>query len=240
MVIFPAIDLIGGSAVRLKQGDYGRMTVFGGDPVGIAKRFEEEGARFLHVVDLEGAKDGGRPNEAVIKKIIGSTSLHVEVGGGVRDEDSVKAYLDAGAYRVILGTAAAENEDFTRLMCEKYGEGIAVGADARDGIVAVRGWLESSGIGLFDFAKKAETLGVRTLIVTDISRDGVLSGANSELYKKLTSSLSLGVVASGGVSSVSDIEALSRAGAAGAVVGKALYTGDLSLKDALRAAGKRI
>lgn len=240
MRLFPAIDLIEGKAVRLLRGDYGKMTVFNNDPGSVAAKFEEQGAKYLHVVDLDGAKSGGRPNEAVIKKLIRSTSLHVEVGGGVRDEDAVKTYLDAGAFRVILGTAAAENADFTREMCEKYGGGIAVGADARDGMIAVRGWLENSGHTLFGFAERMQSLGVGTLIVTDISRDGALEGTNVELYRTLAAKYSLDVVASGGVSSVDDIAALVGAGAAGAILGKALYTGALSFSDAIAAAGEQI
>ena len=236
MIIFPAVDIIGGKAVRLKQGDYGKMTVFGDDPVAAAKNFEAEGAGFLHVVDLDGAKNGGRPNEKVIKRIIKETSLKVEVGGGIRDEESVKAYLDAGAYRVILGTAAAENEKFTREMCEKYGEKIVVGADARDGVIAVRGWLESSGEELFDFVKRMSSLGVGTVIVTDISRDGEKKGANLDLYRRMAAKLDVGIVASGGIASVADIKALAAAGAAGAILGRALYAGEISLAEALRAA----
>ena len=236
MMIFPAVDLIGGKAVRLKQGDYSKMTVFGDDPVAAAKKFEEQGAEYLHVVDLDGAKDGGRPNEEVIKRIISETSLKVEVGGGVRDEESVKTYLDAGAYRVILGTAAAENEEFTRDMCGKYGERIVVGADARDGVIAVRGWLGTSGEELFDFVKRMGSLGVGTVIVTDISRDGEKNGANLDLYRRMTAELPVGIVASGGIASVSDIKALAEAGVRGAILGRALYAGEITLADALRAA----
>ncbi|MBR3424205.1 MAG: 1-(5-phosphoribosyl)-5-((5-phosphoribosylamino)methylideneamino)imidazole-4-carboxamide isomerase, partial [Clostridia bacterium] len=194
------------------------------------------GAEFLHVVDLDGAKDGGRPNEEVIQRIIGETSLRVEVGGGVRDEESVRTYLDAGAFRVILGTAAAENEEFTRDMCEKYGERIVVGADARDGVIAVRGWLGTSGEELFDFVKRMGSLGVGTVIVTDISRDGEKKGANLDLYRKMTAELRVGIVASGGIASVSDIKALAAAGVEGAILGRALYVGEITLADALAAA----
>ena len=240
MNLFPAVDLIGGKAVRLKQGDYEKMTVFGDDPVAAAQKFEEEGAKYLHVVDLEGAKDGGRPAEAVIKKIIKETSLKVEVGGGIRSEEAIAAYLDAGAFRVILGTAAAEDEGFTREAFGKYGDRIAVGADARDGIIATRGWLSSSGETLVAFAKRMEGLGAKTLIVTDISRDGVSRGANLGLYRDLVASLSLGVVASGGIATAGDISALREIGVSGAILGRALYTGELSLADALCAAGDRI
>ncbi len=236
MMIFPAVDLIGGKAVRLKQGDYGKMTVFGDDPVAAAKKFGEQGAEFLHVVDLDGAKDGGRPNEEVIKRIIKETALKVEVGGGVRDEESVTTYLDAGAYRVILGTAAAENESFTREMCAKYGERIVVGADARDGVIAVRGWLQSSGEELFDFVKRMGSLGVGTVIVTDISRDGEKKGANLDLYRKMAAELPVGIVASGGIASVANIKALAAAGVCGAILGRALYAGEITLADALEAA----
>ena len=236
MIIFPAVDLIVGKAVRLKQGDYGKMTVFGDDPVAAAKKFESEGAEFLHVVDLDGAKDGGRPNEEVIKRIIGETSLRVEVGGGVRDEESVRTYLDAGAFRVILGTAAAENEEFTRDMCSEYGGRIVVGADARDGVIAVRGWRQSSGEELFDFVKRMGSLGVGTVIVTDISRDGEKKGANLDLYRRMAAELPVGIVASGGIASAADIKALAEAGVVGAILGRALYGGEITLADALRAA----
>lgn len=240
MNLFPAVDLIGGKAVRLAQGDYGKMTVFGDDPVAAARKFEEAGAKYLHVVDLEGARDGGRPNEAVVKRIIKETSLRVEVGGGIRDADSVGTYLGAGAFRVILGTAAAEDEKFTRRAFEEYGGRIAVGADARDGIVATRGWLGSTGETLLHFAKRMEALGASVLIVTDVARDGVSRGANLDLYRELTSALSVGIVASGGISTVSDVAALRGIGVCGAILGRALYAGELSLGAAIEAAGEQI
>ena len=234
MILLPAIDLIGGKVVRLTRGDYARATVYGDDPLAAALSFRDAGAEHLHVVDLEGARDGGRPNEAVIRRLIAESGLSVEVGGGVRDREAAEAYLSAGAARVILGTAAAENADLVRELCAEYGDRIAVGADARDGVIAVRGWTETSGEDLFSFCRRMESLGVGTLICTDISKDGVLSGTNVELYRKLTGALDAKVIASGGVSSLDDVRALMSAGVFGAILGRALYTGALSLEEAVK------
>ena len=234
MILLPAIDLIGGKVVRLTRGDYTRATVYGDDPLAAAKSFRDAGAEYLHVVDLEGARDGGRPNEAVIRRLIAESGLSVEVGGGVRDREAAEAYLSAGAARVILGTAAAENADLVRELCAEYGDRIAVGADARNGVIATRGWTETSGEDLFSFCRRMESLGVGTLICTDISKDGVLSGTNVELYRKLTGALDANVIASGGVSSLDDVRALMSAGVFGAILGRALYTGALSLEEAVK------
>ena len=234
MILLPAIDLIGGKVVRLTRGDYARATVYGDDPLAVALSFRDAGAEHLHVVDLEGARDGGRPNEAVIRRLIAESGLSVEVGGGVRDHGAAEAYLSAGAERVILGTAAAENRDLVRELCAEYGDRIAVGVDARDGVIATRGWTETSGEDLFSFCRRMESLGVRTLICTDISKDGVLSGANVELYRRLTGELSAKIIASGGVSSLGDVRALMSAGVFGAILGRALYTGALSLGEAIK------
>ena len=234
MILLPAIDLIGGRVVRLSRGDYARATVYGDDPLAVALSFRDAGAEHLHVVDLEGARDGGRPNEAVIRRLIEESGLSVEVGGGVRDRESAEAYLSAGAARVILGTAAAENADLVRELCEAFGDRIAVGADARDGVIATRGWIETSGEDIFSFCRRMESLGVKTLICTDISKDGVLSGTNVELYRKLTGELKANVIASGGVSSLGDVRALIETGVFGAILGRALYTGALSLEEAVK------
>ncbi len=234
MILLPAIDLIGGRVVRLTRGDYAQATVYGDDPLAVALSFRDAGAEHLHVVDLEGARDGGRPNEAVIRRLIEESGLSVEAGGGVRDRESAEAYLSAGAARVILGTAAAESADLVRELCEAFGDRIAVGADARDGVIATRGWTETSGEDIFSFCSRMESLGVKTLICTDISKDGVLSGTNVELYRKLTGELKANVIASGGVSSLGDVRALIETGVFGAILGRALYTGALSLEEAVK------
>ena len=236
MNIFPAIDLVGGRAVRLYKGDYAQMTVYDDDPLNAARRFEDAGAKYLHMVDLEGARDGGTPNFGVVKRIVDSTGLFVEIGGGIRDMDVVRRYLDAGVKRVILGTAAIVDEAFTRRAIGQYGPAIALGADVRDGEVAIRGWLELSGMSLGAFCEKYQRMGVRTLICTDISRDGAMRGANRALYAQLQRDYSMDIVASGGVSSLEDVRALARLGLYGAIIGKACYTGDIDLKAAIEEA----
>lgn len=233
MNILPAIDLLGGKAVRLVKGDYDKVTVYSDTPLNVAKYFEEQGARFLHIVDLDGARDGTTANFDTIKTIVENTSLSVEVGGGIRDLERVKRYVDLGVDRIILGTAALENEDFLCEALRLYGDRIVVGVDIRDGMVAVKGWLEVSNVSCFEFCEKLERLGVRTVICTDISKDGMMSGTNTELYRELSNRFSLRLIASGGVSSLEDIERLSAMGLFGAIVGKAIYTGAVSLADAL-------
>ncbi len=236
MILFPAIDLVDKKAVRLYQGDYARMTVYSEDPLAVAQRMEAEGASAIHLVDLEGARDGGTPNLAVVARIAKETDLFTEVGGGVRDMATIERYLASGVDRVILGTAAVQNE---ALLCEAlaaWGERIAVGADVKDGRIAVKGWLEKTDWSLEAFARHMEALGVRTLICTDVSRDGALGGTNRELYRMLSRSLGMNITASGGVSSLEDIRALRAMGLYGAIVGKAWYTGDIRLKEAIEAA----
>ena len=237
MYLFPAIDLIGGKAVRLLRGDYEQMTVYSDDPVSVAKDFEAQGARFIHMVDLEGARDGGTPNLETVRRVAEETGLFVEIGGGIRSMETVKTYLDAGVDRVILGTAAVEDEDFLREAVSRYGEHIAVGADIRDGYVSTRGWLVQSEFTLEAFCRKMQALGVKTLICTDISRDGAMRGTNRELYRDLKDRYSMDITASGGVSSLEDVEALAAMDLYGAIIGKAYYTGDIILSDALAAAG---
>ena len=236
MKIFPAIDLVDKKAVRLYKGDYARMTVYSEDPVAVAKEMEREGARFLHLVDLEGARDGGTPNLDVVRRIAAETGLFVEIGGGVRERETIARYLDAGADRVILGTAAVRDEALLREALAAWGERIAVGADVRGGVIAVRGWLEKTDWTLDAFAAHMEALGVRTLICTDISRDGAMRGANRELYRELSGRYAVDITASGGVSTLEDIRALRDMGLYGAIVGKAYYTGAIRLKEALEAA----
>lgn len=235
MKLFPAIDLYTGWAVRLYKGDYNQMTVYDKDPLAVARRFREAGAEYLHMVDLEGAKTGLTPNLEIVRAVTAQSGLQVEIGGGIRSEEVIRQYLDAGVLRVILGTAAITQPGFVGEMVAKYGDRIAVGVDVRDGLVAIRGWTEVSEEKCFDFCKKMDSLGVKTIICTDISKDGVLGGTNLDLYKQLSEQLSLDIVASGGVSSLRDVVALRDMGLYGAILGKALYTGDLDLAQAVAA-----
>ena len=233
MELFPAIDLIGGCAVRLVMGDYTQKTVYSDNPAEVAKSFAAAGAKYLHVVDLEGAKDGGTPNLETIQNIVENGGLLVEVGGGIRSEEVIQKYLDAGVFRVILGTAAVQNPAFLEEMVQKYGEKIAVGVDIKDGMVAIKGWTEVSAESCFDFCEKLQKIGVKTIICTDISKDGLLSGTNLELYKELSEKFSVDIVASGGVTTLDDVKKLAEMGMYGAILGKALYTGNIDLKAAV-------
>ena len=235
MKIFPAIDLYEGKAVRLLKGDYNALTVYSENPIEIAKDFESQGATELHTVDLEGARDGGTPNIDIIKSFVENTSLNVEVGGGIRSMDTVKAYLDAGVRRVILGTAAVTDEAFLREAVEAYGDKIAVGADIKDGVVAIKGWVEKSEYTTFDFFEKMQKTGVSTVICTDISKDGAMQGTNRQLYKELSERFNVNIIASGGVSSLDDVKALNEMKLFGAIIGKAYYTGAIKISDALEA-----
>ncbi len=236
MLIFPAIDLYDKKAVRLYKGDYKEMTVYSEDPLSVAKDFEAAGATYIHMVDLEGAKDGTTPNLSVVKEIAQSTSLRVEIGGGIRSMETVDKYISAGVYRVILGTSAVTDEDFLKAALAKYGEKIAVGADIKDGVVAIKGWLESSGVLCDDFFAKMQALGVKTVICTDISKDGAMKGTNLALYKSLSERFSIDIVASGGVSSMDDVRALRAMNMYGAIIGKAYYVGAINLKEAIEVA----
>ncbi len=233
MRIFPAIDLYEGKAVRLLKGDYNALTVYSENPIEIAKDFESQGATELHTVDLEGARDGGTPNIDIIKSFVENTSLNVEVGGGIRSMDTVKAYLDAGVRRVILGTAAVTDEAFLKEAVETYGDKIAVGADIKDGVVAIKGWVEKSEYTTFDFFEKIQKIGVSTVICTDISKDGAMQGTNRQLYKELSEKFNVNIIASGGVSSLDDVKALNEMNLFGAIIGKAYYTGAIKISDAL-------
>ena len=236
MKIFPAIDLYDGKAVRLFKGDYNQMTVYSENPIEIAVDFEKKGARYIHLVDLEGAKDGTTPNIGIVKQIAKETSLFTEIGGGIRSMETVEKYLENGVDRVILGTAAVENEEFLKEAVNKYGERIAVGVDIKDGFVAIKGWLEKSEYNCFDFCEKMQKIGVKTLICTDISKDGAMQGTNRELYKELSEKFSIDITASGGVSSIDDIKALRKLSLYGAIIGKAYYIGAIDLEEALEAA----
>lgn len=233
MKIFPAIDLYQGRAVRLFKGDYDQVTVYSPDPLGVARSFEEAGAEWVHMVDLEGARDGGTPQFDLVAAVAKETHLKVEIGGGVRDEQVVEQYLNAGVARVILGTAAVENRPFLTDMLQKYGERIAVGVDVKDGLVAVKGWREVSRETLDGFCRTLEALGAKTVICTDISRDGAMQGANRELYARLSQRYRMDFIASGGVSTLSDLRALKEMGLYGAILGKALYTRAIDLKQAI-------
>ena len=239
MTIFPAIDLYEGKVVRLVRGDYGQMTVYGNDPVATARSFKDSGATAVHVVDLEGARDGKPANFEVIKRIVSETGLEVQAGGGIRAEDVVANYLGIGVRRVILGTAAVSTPGFLRSMALAYGDAIAVAADIRDGFVAVKGWAELSDKDVFDFCRAVEDMGAGTLICTDISKDGLLGGSNIDLYKTLREELSIKLIASGGITSPDEIIALKALAIDGVILGKALYSGRIMLKDALEA-GRRI
>lgn len=236
MNIFPAIDLVGGKAVRLFKGDYDQMTVYSDNPIEVARDFENKGARFIHLVDLEGAKDGTTPNIETVKQIANETSLFCEIGGGIRDIKTVEKYLSSGVDRVILGTAAVKDEAFLRQAIEIYGDKIAVGIDIKDGFVAIKGWTESSGIDPFEFTKKMQDLGVKYIICTDVSKDGAMQGTNLELYKALSEKFGISITASGGVSSLDDIIELKKMDIYGAIIGKAYYIGAIDLKEALEAA----
>ena len=236
MLIFPAIDLYEGKAVRLLRGDYNQMTVYSDNPIEMLKDFEAQGASCIHVVDLEGAKSGTTPNLELIRSLKEQTSLFMEVGGGIRNMETVKKYMDAGVDRVILGTAAVKDPAFAEEAVKAYGEKIAVGVDIKDGEVAIHGWTESSGLDAFDFCKKMQTMGIKTLICTDISKDGAMQGTNHELYKRLSEELNLQIVASGGVSSMEDVTRLAALELYGAIIGKAYYTGAIVLKDAIKEA----
>lgn len=233
MKLFPAIDIYEGKAVRLYKGDYEKKTVYADNPLDIALDFAASGAKYIHVVDLEGAKNGQTPNFEVIKKIARGVDAFIQVGGGIRSLDTVKRYIDAGISRVILGTAALTDEEFLVRALELYGEKIAVGVDIRDGYVAIKGWTEKSNVKAEDFCRRIERMGVRTIICTDISKDGAMRGTNLSLYKSLAEALSMDVIASGGVSSLEDVEALEKMNIYGAIIGKAYYTGAINLKEAL-------
>ena len=236
MKIFPAIDLYDGKAVRLLKGEYDKMTVYSENPLEIAKAFEKEGATCIHIVDLEGAKDGTTPNIEVVKDIVRCTNLFCEIGGGIRTPETVYDYVRIGMNRIILGTAAVTDEDFLCKMVDRYGELIAVGVDIKDGYVAIKGWTEKSEYNCFDFCEKMQKIGVNTLICTDISKDGAMQGTNHELYKELSEKFNIKITASGGVSSIEDVKKLRDLDIYGAIIGKAYYVGAISLKEAIEVA----
>ena len=233
MILYPAIDLYAGQAVRLVKGDYSRMTVYDPDPVARAKSMRDDGATHLHLVDLEGARSGRTDNLPVIRRIAEETGLFLELGGGIRDLDTVQRFLDLGVSRVILGTAAAEDDAFLQSALESFGDAVAVGVDLLDGRVRTRGWEKDSAWTAEDFFNHLAALGVSTVICTDISRDGMLAGTNLDLYARLNADYPMDLIASGGVSSLDDLRALKALGMAGAIVGKAYYTGAVTIPSAL-------
>ena len=236
MFLFPAIDLYENKAVRLYKGDYARMTVYSDDPVAVAADFAEKGASHIHIVDLEGARDGRTPNLETVLRIKGESGAFCEIGGGIRSMEVIDEYLSHGLDRVILGTAAVEDKKLLKEAVYRYGRRIAVGADIRNGYISVKGWTESSGKTAETFFKEMQEAGIRTVICTDISRDGALKGTNTGLYRKLSGSFEMDIIASGGVSCLEDIICLKEMGLYGAIIGKALYTGDIDLKKAVEVA----
>ena len=238
MLIFPAIDLFEGKAVRLYKGDYAQMTVYNEDPLAVASDFVASGAKWLHVVDLEGARSGETPNLTTVTALARESGLSVEVGGGIRSMAVVDRYLEAGVSRVILGTAAVKDEAFLKAALAKYGDRIAVGIDIKDGMVAIKGWTEKSELDAMDFCAKMEQMGVKTIICTDISKDGAMKGANHALYREMNRRFGVQIIASGGVSSMEDVEQLAAMDIYGAIIGKAYYVGAIDLKKAIEVAAK--
>ena len=236
MLIYPAIDLFEGKAVRLFKGDYAQMTVYSENPSEVALDFKNSGATHIHLVDLEGAKNGETPNLETVIKIKETTNLFCEIGGGIRSMETIDRYINAGIDRVILGTAAVTKEGFVKEAVEKYGEKIAVGIDIKDGFVAIKGWTEVSSLEAFEFCEKLEKIGVKTIICTDISKDGAMVGTNHELYRQLSQKFGLQIIASGGVSSIEDVEKLAKLDLYGAIIGKAYYTKAIDLKTAIEVA----
>ena len=236
MLIYPAVDLFDGKAVRLFKGDYAQMTVYNENPVSVAEDFLRSGAERIHLVDLEGAKEGTTPNLETVCAIKKATGLFCEIGGGIRSIETIDKYINAGIDRVILGTAAVTQDGFVKEAVEKYGDKIAVGIDIKDGFVAIKGWTETSSLDAFDFCKQMQDIGVKTVICTDISKDGAMQGTNHELYKELSEKFSLDIIASGGVSSIDDIRALREMNLYGAIIGKAYYIGSINLKEAIEVA----
>ncbi len=234
MNIFPAIDLKDKQVVRLLKGDYNQMTVYGDNPLEVAKSFKAQGAEYLHVVDLDGAKSGNGTNSEIIKTLAAKSGLKVQTGGGIRNADVVEDYISSGVFRVILGTASVKDPDFLKAMVKEYKSKIAVGVDILDGYVAINGWTEKSDLEAFKFCDWLCSLGVSTIICTDISKDGAMSGTNRQLYKELSEKFPLDIIASGGVSDMEDISELTKLNLYGAIIGRALYNGAIDLGMAIK------
>ena len=236
MIIFPAIDLVGGEAVRLYKGDFAQKTVYSHDPLSVAKDFVEAGATHIHLVDLDGARTGERPHFDLICRIKAETGLFTEVGGGIRTLEAIEAYLSRGVDRVILGTVAVTDPNFVPSLPAAVLPHVAVGVDVKDGKVAIKGWTETAALDLYEFCLRFKEQGVDTVICTDISRDGAMAGSNNDLYRELTARTGMKVIASGGVSSIEDVKRLKEGGAYGAIVGKAYYMGAIDLSEAIEVA----
>ena len=234
MNIFPAIDLIDGKAVRLLKGDYDKKTVYNDNPLEVVRDFKNKGAKFLHLVDLDGAKSGKTDNIETVKAIVDEGGIFVEIGGGIRNIETVDKYFEIGVDRVIIGTAAVNDPEFLKAALSKYGDKIAVGVDIKDGFVAIKGWTQKSEFTLFDFCEKMQNMGVKYLICTDISKDGAMKGTNLKLYSRLSDRFDMNITASGGVSSMEDIINLRKLNLYGAIIGKAYYTGAIDLSEAIR------
>lgn len=234
MIIFPAIDMYEGKVVRLLKGNYNKMTVYSENVVEKAVEIESLGAEWLHLVDLEGAKEGTTPNFSYVEEICKKTGLKVEIGGGIRSSETIEQYLLVGVNRIILGTKAATDGDFLREMADKFGDKIAVGIDVKDEKVAIKGWLEVLDKNIFDFVGELREIGVKNIIVTDIAKDGVMSGINASFYEKLNAYTDMDITASGGVTRLDDLMELKKAGLYGAILGKAMYTGNIDLREALK------
>ncbi len=238
MILYPAIDIINGKCVRLQQGSYDDVTVFGDNPVEIAMKWQEQGAQYLHVVDLDGARSGNSENAGVIKQIATKLTIPVQLGGGIRSLDAIEKILSYGVSRVILGTSAVNNQEMLKEALKEFKDKIVVGIDAKDGMVAIHGWEQTSDFTAIEFARKVEQLGTKTIIYTDISRDGMLKGPNLTAMSEMAKAVNISVIASGGVSCLKDITDLKATGVTGAIVGKALYTGNIDLKEAIDSLGK--
>ena len=238
MIILPAIDLYSGKAVRLYKGDYSAMTVYNDDPLETAKDFEASGAEYIHIVDLEGAKSGDTPNIATVERIVKGTSLSAEIGGGIRSMETIEKYISIGVKRVILGTAAVVDRQFLTNAVNKYGDRIAVGVDIRDGYVAIKGWTQTSELSCDDFCLQMQNIGVKTIIYTDISKDGTLSGVNAEQLRALAEGTDrkCNIIASGGVHTIEDIKICKEMNLYGTICGKSIYKGTLDLREAISVA----
>ncbi|MEE0944766.1 MAG: 1-(5-phosphoribosyl)-5-[(5-phosphoribosylamino)methylideneamino]imidazole-4-carboxamide isomerase [Clostridia bacterium] len=239
MRIYPAIDIKDGNCVRLLKGQFDKITVYGNNPAEMAKKWEDEGGEFIHVVDLDGAKHGHGVNAPIISEICKTVNVPVQTGGGIRTMEDIEKKLSCGVNRVIIGTSAVRDENFVREAVEKYGDKIVIGIDAKDGMVAVEGWEEISEFGAIEFAKKMESLGVKTVIYTDIATDGTLAGPNVEAMREMVENTNMDIIASGGVGSIEHIKALIPTGVEGVIVGKAIYTDSISLKEAISIGGRK-
>lgn len=236
MLIYPAIDIMRGRCVRLVQGQFSRETIYADNPVEMALKWESMGAKYLHVIDLDGARTGKPQNAPIVIEMAAKLGIPMQLGGGIRTMDTIGIFISKGVERVILGTSAVKNEKFVKEALKVFSDNIVIGIDAKDGMVAMEGWEETSEFTSVDFAKKMEELGARTIIYTDISRDGMLSGPNFKAIEEMLNAVDMEIIASGGVSSLEDIKNLKSIGASGVIIGKALYTADIDIVQALEAA----